>query len=294
MKYRSLLIGLIAVLALGTAACSDDDDDYPDYNWNNGNNNNRVPGYCGDGIIQASEECDDGAGNSDTDPDACRTSCRLPACGDEVVDTGEECEPPGWAGCDGQCLLVTYSCDDASTLDPDCASAPTGQFCWDGGTGGELFCGCNPELGNLHCQLPDTPHCNRATRRCGAAPDCGLDTHEPNDTEAAAASIQLDAAATGVLCHYDLDWYTFTTDTVDATVTIGCRWTSPYDFNLDLTLTDCDGSVIATATSSATDFDSLLLPDLATDTDYCLEVSEASGGLIGLDLTYRLTLDATP
>src|SRR6185436_16742974 len=33
------------------------------------------------------EECDDGAANSDTTADACRTNCTLPRCGDGVPDT---------------------------------------------------------------------------------------------------------------------------------------------------------------------------------------------------------------
>jgi hypothetical protein len=49
------------------------------------------------------EECDGGLGNSDVTPDACRTSCLLPRCGDGTVDPGrgEECEPPG--RCDVEC-----------------------------------------------------------------------------------------------------------------------------------------------------------------------------------------------
>lgn len=42
---------------------------------------------CGDGTIDPGEECDDGALNSDTTPDACRTNCQLPSCGDGVEDT---------------------------------------------------------------------------------------------------------------------------------------------------------------------------------------------------------------
>jgi len=50
-----------------------------------------VPGnriYCGDGILQPSEEaCDDGlVNNSNVTADKCRTTCVLPSCGDGVVD----------------------------------------------------------------------------------------------------------------------------------------------------------------------------------------------------------------
>jgi len=48
---------------------------------------------CGDGEINSpDEDCDDGAGNSDTEPDACRSDCQVAVCGDGVVDTGEACD----------------------------------------------------------------------------------------------------------------------------------------------------------------------------------------------------------
>ena len=47
---------------------------------------------CGDGQTVAPEECDDGANNSDTAPDACRTTCQDAGCGDGVLDSGEECD----------------------------------------------------------------------------------------------------------------------------------------------------------------------------------------------------------
>ena len=43
---------------------------------------------CGDGFLDraAGEECDDGGRNSDTAPDACRTTCKRARCGDGVLD----------------------------------------------------------------------------------------------------------------------------------------------------------------------------------------------------------------
>ena len=52
---------------------------------------------CGDGIhdnaAPFNEQCDNGASNSNT-PNACRTTCQLPRCGDGVIDNafGEQCE----------------------------------------------------------------------------------------------------------------------------------------------------------------------------------------------------------
>lgn len=47
---------------------------------------------CGDGNVSGAEQCDDGAGNSNSDADSCRTNCRVPTCGDGVVDSGETCD----------------------------------------------------------------------------------------------------------------------------------------------------------------------------------------------------------
>jgi len=67
-------------------ACSDDDAQI------NYNNSNDAPTWCGNGEIENVEQCDDGADNSDSMPDACRSDCTLAGCGDSVVDTGEECD----------------------------------------------------------------------------------------------------------------------------------------------------------------------------------------------------------
>ncbi|HET6335307.1 MAG TPA: PA domain-containing protein, partial [Polyangiales bacterium] len=45
---------------------------------------------CGDGVKDPNEACD--GNNDDSRANACRTSCQLPACGDGVIDNGEECD----------------------------------------------------------------------------------------------------------------------------------------------------------------------------------------------------------
>jgi len=63
-----------------------------------------VPARCGDGKVDGGEECDDGADNSDTESNVCRTDCTAPRCGDNVVDDGE----PNYE-----------DCDDGNTIDGD-------------------------------------------------------------------------------------------------------------------------------------------------------------------------------
>ena len=76
------------------------------------------PPRCGDGQIDDAEQCDDGAGNSDTLPAACRTDCTNPRCGDGVVDSGETCEPPNAGTCDDLCQLQEIVCPDGSQSIP--------------------------------------------------------------------------------------------------------------------------------------------------------------------------------
>lgn len=48
-----------------------------------------VPDGCGDGTVEAGEECDDG---NDVDTDGCGNDCTVRTCGDGVVDPAEECD----------------------------------------------------------------------------------------------------------------------------------------------------------------------------------------------------------
>jgi MYXO-CTERM domain-containing protein len=79
----------------------------------------RVP-KCGDGVVDPGEACDEGAKNSDSAKDACRTSCKKAACGDGVVDTGEACDDGNAKSGDG--------------CEPDCTK--TKEAPSDGGAGG--------------------------------------------------------------------------------------------------------------------------------------------------------------
>jgi cysteine-rich repeat protein len=84
---------------------------------------------CGDGVTDSVEECDNGANNSDSDPDACRTSCLYPSCGDGITDAGELCDD-GDANSD----LTPDTCRTSCVL-PRCGDwvLDVGEEC-DGGT----------------------------------------------------------------------------------------------------------------------------------------------------------------
>ncbi|MFZ9890154.1 MAG: DUF4215 domain-containing protein, partial [Myxococcota bacterium] len=63
---------------------------------------------------QKNPGADEAAGNSDEAADACRRTCRLPACGDGVIDGGEECDDGADNTASGACtpLCRTHRCGD--------------------------------------------------------------------------------------------------------------------------------------------------------------------------------------
>ena len=94
----------------------------------------------------AYEECDDGEDNEDA-PDACRSDCSLPRCGDGIVDSGESCDDANLDNEDG-CTTVCQAphcgdgilgegeqCDDRNTIDEDsCRNGCLFNVCGDGVT----------------------------------------------------------------------------------------------------------------------------------------------------------------
>ena len=91
------------------------------------------------------ETCDDGAENSDTAADSCRTDCTPARCGDGVIDTGETCDDGNTVagdGCAPACrptvcgdgvLDPGEGCDDGNTVDTDdCTNACQSPRCGDG------------------------------------------------------------------------------------------------------------------------------------------------------------------
>jgi cysteine-rich repeat protein len=88
------------------------------------------PPVCGDGYVDPGEQCDDGAANSNTTPNACRKNCQAAHCGDGVVDNGEACDDGNADpndGCTNQCTIANDSCSGAGfAQSPTAFALPTG------------------------------------------------------------------------------------------------------------------------------------------------------------------------
>ncbi len=118
---------------------------------------------CGNGVVNAPcEQCDQGGANSDTTPNACRTTCQRATCGDGTVDAGEDCDDGNLRGCDG--------CDSTCTLE-------VGWACGDG----ILLTTCNEECDDGPANSDTTPDACRTTCRLPACADGVLDAGEGCD-----------------------------------------------------------------------------------------------------------------
>ena len=83
---------------------------------------------CGDGLVSAGEQCDDGG---TTPGDGCDASCQVEAgvCGDGLINLGEQCDDGGTNpgdGCDASCQIeLGWGCvGEPSVCTVECPAAP--------------------------------------------------------------------------------------------------------------------------------------------------------------------------
>lgn len=143
----------------------------------------RLPN-CGDGVINiaAGEFCDDGANNGNAPNTPCRTNCQPKRCGDGILDATENCDDGNLVsgdGCSGDCqstescgngyvdIAKGEQCDDANTDNGDtCHANCTIPRCGDGIVDLQAGEGC--DRGNENANTPNAP-CRRncQPQRCG-------------------------------------------------------------------------------------------------------------------------------
>jgi cysteine-rich repeat protein len=143
--------------------------------------------FCGDGVVDPGEGCDDA---NSIDDDGCGNDCVLTSCGNGVLDPAEECEGadlggatceslgfgPGTVTCTPACLLHVAGCD----------------LCGDGVKNGSEQCD-GADLGGATCQslgfpsgdLSCTGSCFLNLIDCGNCGDGVLDAGEQCDDGAA-------------------------------------------------------------------------------------------------------------
>jgi cysteine-rich repeat protein len=133
------------------------------------NNSNTTPNscrtnctlpVCGDGIMDLSEQCDEGTSNTDVLPDHCRRDCSLPTCGDKVIDSNEQCD--GGILCTQECTLPQSQCGNGYV--------EAGEQCDDG----NIFSGdgCGPTCIN-EPKILGLAECGNGIRERGEACDDG-------------------------------------------------------------------------------------------------------------------------
>ncbi|MBN1652608.1 MAG: hypothetical protein JXA30_02410 [Deltaproteobacteria bacterium] len=127
---------------------------------------------CGNGRIDDGEECDTGDRNSDSEPNACRTTCRPASCGDGVVDDGEQCDSGS---------------DNRDDLPDHCRGDCSNPYCGDGVVDSNEQC----DSGEMNSDTTaDSCRTDCTDARCG---DGVVDSNEQCDPEQDGAPVGCDA-----------------------------------------------------------------------------------------------------
>lgn len=109
---------------------------------------------CGNGSVEVGEECDDGAANDDSRPDACRKNCLTARCGDDVEDSNEACDGP--PGCSFDCKVV--ECGNGSVEEGEECDPPATNVCTS--TCRRVACGNGSIDEGEECEPPSAGRCN--------------------------------------------------------------------------------------------------------------------------------------
>ncbi len=172
----------------GTEVCDDGDGNINDA-CPDGPTGSCQDAFCGDAFVWntdgGSEECDNGANNSNSQPDACRTNCRNPYCGDGVGDTGEGCDD-GDLNNNDACLnsCAVASCGDGVIYNKEGGT----EQCDNGGANSNSV----PNACRTNCQ---NPSCGDSVTDTGE----GCDDGNANNNDACLNSCVVASCGDGVV-----------------------------------------------------------------------------------------------
>ena len=161
-------------------------------------------GVCGDGLLRAGEECDDG---NQLDSDGCRVDCTLPRCGDGVVQAGEACDDGNTIDgdeCPAICSFKTCGdgvvqlgedCDDGNDIDGDaCLGDCSHAACGDGVV----------QVGVEDCDDGNADDFDTCTAAC-VAPSCDDQVLNGFESDLDCGGVYCDGCALGQACMSNLD-----------------------------------------------------------------------------------------
>lgn len=167
--------------------------------------------YCGDGIVNGQEACDNGTEANNGQYGGCNEDCTLAAyCGDKIVNGEETCDngadgnTGGYNGCKPDCTLDDYCGDGVKNGTEECDDGAdngtygfcnalctgVGDYCGDGVKNGEEACDDGANNGKYgYCKTD----CSGLGERCGDAiiqkavcplpPEANDDDEENSDEE---------------------------------------------------------------------------------------------------------------
>ncbi len=202
LRMKRLLVVILAVAgcAHNNSASGDDDGSGSD-----------VPPGCGDGVIGAGEQCDDG---NTADGDGCSHACALeggvtPACGDGILEAGEGCDDGNTATGDG----CSAACQSESTGLPCTANTlrcgPSGdvEVCNNAGTAWQYVSTCDAGCNGGACTdatcQPNVKRCHAETVETCNAGGTGWDVGETCTTYCASGQCALPGLTVGANSNYD-------------------------------------------------------------------------------------------